>query len=127
MYDDLSKPDVIEQHLAVNMFGPLNVTRAFLPLLKRVKGSRSEQPFNVGACAPADHTRLFHFKGGHAQYDPVVKGALSRPAGDRPRHPHRTCRYRYDPERRFPEGFPRVRGRRPLRWPRKRPRGPLPG
>jgi NAD(P)-dependent dehydrogenase (short-subunit alcohol dehydrogenase family) len=39
MYDDLSKPDVIEQHLAVNLFGPLNVTRAFLPLLKRSKGA----------------------------------------------------------------------------------------
>ena len=38
-YDDLSKPDVIEQHLAVNLFGPLNVTRAFLPLLKRSKGA----------------------------------------------------------------------------------------
>jgi short-subunit dehydrogenase len=36
MYDDLSKP---EQHLAVNLFGPLNVTRAFLPLLKRSKGA----------------------------------------------------------------------------------------
>lgn len=39
MYDDLSRPDVIEQHLAVNLFGPLNVTRAFLPLLKRSKGA----------------------------------------------------------------------------------------
>jgi NAD(P)-dependent dehydrogenase (short-subunit alcohol dehydrogenase family) len=39
MYDDLSKPEVIEQHLAVNLFGPLNVTRAFLPLLKRSKGA----------------------------------------------------------------------------------------
>jgi NAD(P)-dependent dehydrogenase (short-subunit alcohol dehydrogenase family) len=39
MYDDLTKPDVIEQHLAVNLFGPLNVTRAFLPLLKRSKGA----------------------------------------------------------------------------------------
>ncbi|MFZ0303903.1 MAG: SDR family NAD(P)-dependent oxidoreductase [Terracidiphilus sp.] len=39
IYDDLSKPDVIEQHLAVNLFGPLNVTRAFLPLLKRSKGA----------------------------------------------------------------------------------------
>jgi NAD(P)-dependent dehydrogenase (short-subunit alcohol dehydrogenase family) len=39
MYDDLSKPDVIEQHLAFNLFGPLNVTRAFLPLLKRSKGA----------------------------------------------------------------------------------------
>jgi NAD(P)-dependent dehydrogenase (short-subunit alcohol dehydrogenase family) len=39
MYDDLSKPEVIEQHLKVNLFGPLNVTRAFLPLLKRSKGA----------------------------------------------------------------------------------------
>jgi NAD(P)-dependent dehydrogenase (short-subunit alcohol dehydrogenase family) len=39
MYDDLSKPEVIEQHLAVNLFGPLNVTRALLPLLKRSKGA----------------------------------------------------------------------------------------
>jgi NAD(P)-dependent dehydrogenase (short-subunit alcohol dehydrogenase family) len=37
--DDLSKPDIIEQHLAVNLFGPLNVTRAFLPQLKRSKGA----------------------------------------------------------------------------------------
>jgi NAD(P)-dependent dehydrogenase (short-subunit alcohol dehydrogenase family) len=37
--DDLSKPEVIEQHLAVNVFGSLNVTRAFLPLLKRSKGA----------------------------------------------------------------------------------------
>ena len=29
----------IEQHLAVNLFGLLNVTRAFLPLLKRSKGA----------------------------------------------------------------------------------------
>src|SRR5215467_14481660 len=39
IYDDLSNPEVIEQHLKVNLFGPLNVTRAFLPLLKRSKGA----------------------------------------------------------------------------------------
>lgn len=39
IYDDLSKPEVIEQHLAVNLFGPLNVSRAFLPQLKRSKGA----------------------------------------------------------------------------------------
>jgi NAD(P)-dependent dehydrogenase (short-subunit alcohol dehydrogenase family) len=37
--DDLSKPDVIEQHLAVSLFGPFNMTRAFLPQLKRSKGA----------------------------------------------------------------------------------------
>jgi len=39
IYDDLSKLDVIEQHLAVNLLGPLNVTQAFLPLLRRSKGA----------------------------------------------------------------------------------------
>ena len=39
IYDDLSNPAIIEQHLAVNFFGPLNVTRAFLPLVRRSKGA----------------------------------------------------------------------------------------
>lgn len=39
IYDDLTNLDVIGQHLAVNLFGPLNVTRAFLPLLKRSRGA----------------------------------------------------------------------------------------
>lgn len=38
IYDDLSKSDVIEQHLAVNFLGMLRITQAFLPLLKRSKG-----------------------------------------------------------------------------------------
>ncbi len=39
IYDDLSNLDVIEQHLAVNFFGLLRVTQAFLPQLKRSKGA----------------------------------------------------------------------------------------
>jgi len=39
IYDDLSNLDVIERHLAVNFLGPLKVTQAFLPLLKRSKGA----------------------------------------------------------------------------------------
>ena len=39
IYDDLSNLDVIEQHLAVNFFGLLKVTHAFLPLLRRAKGA----------------------------------------------------------------------------------------
>jgi NAD(P)-dependent dehydrogenase (short-subunit alcohol dehydrogenase family) len=39
IYDDLSNLDVIEQHLAVNFLGPLKVSQAFLPLLKRSKGA----------------------------------------------------------------------------------------
>jgi NAD(P)-dependent dehydrogenase (short-subunit alcohol dehydrogenase family) len=39
IYDDLSNVEVIEQHLAVNLLGPLKVTHAFLPLLRRSKGA----------------------------------------------------------------------------------------
>jgi NAD(P)-dependent dehydrogenase (short-subunit alcohol dehydrogenase family) len=39
LYDDLNNPASLEQQLAVNLFGPFNVTRAFLPLLKRSKGA----------------------------------------------------------------------------------------
>jgi NAD(P)-dependent dehydrogenase (short-subunit alcohol dehydrogenase family) len=39
LYDDLSNSGAIEQSLAVNLFGPFNVTRTFLPLLRRSKGA----------------------------------------------------------------------------------------
>jgi len=39
LYDNLTNLDAIGQHLAVNLFGMFNVTRAFLPLLKRSKGA----------------------------------------------------------------------------------------
>src|ERR1035438_3216537 len=39
LYDDLSNFDVIEQHLAVNLFGSLKMSRAFLPALRRSKGA----------------------------------------------------------------------------------------
>jgi NAD(P)-dependent dehydrogenase (short-subunit alcohol dehydrogenase family) len=38
-YDDLSNPEVLERTFAVNLFGMLNVTRAFLPQLKRSRGA----------------------------------------------------------------------------------------
>jgi NAD(P)-dependent dehydrogenase (short-subunit alcohol dehydrogenase family) len=39
IYDDLSNLEVIEQHMAVNFFGLLKVTQAFLPLLRHSKGA----------------------------------------------------------------------------------------
>lgn len=39
MYDDLSDRAVLEQHLAVNLFGTYGVTQAFLSLLTRSRGS----------------------------------------------------------------------------------------
>jgi NAD(P)-dependent dehydrogenase (short-subunit alcohol dehydrogenase family) len=39
LYDDLTNLDSVQQQLAVNLFGMLQVTRAFVPLLKRSKGA----------------------------------------------------------------------------------------
>jgi len=39
LYDDLSSVEALERQLAVNLFGPLNMIRAFLPHLKRSKGT----------------------------------------------------------------------------------------
>jgi NAD(P)-dependent dehydrogenase (short-subunit alcohol dehydrogenase family) len=39
IYDDLSDADVIDQHLAVNLFGIVNVTGTFPPHLKRARGA----------------------------------------------------------------------------------------
>jgi NAD(P)-dependent dehydrogenase (short-subunit alcohol dehydrogenase family) len=39
LYDDLSDRAVLEQHLAVNLFGTNAVTQAFLPLLTRSRGA----------------------------------------------------------------------------------------
>ncbi len=51
IYDDLSNLDVIEQHFAVNFFGPLNLTRAFLPALKRAGGAIVNNLSLVGLAA----------------------------------------------------------------------------
>jgi NAD(P)-dependent dehydrogenase (short-subunit alcohol dehydrogenase family) len=39
LFEDLSNIDLIEQHLAVNLFGPLRLSRAFLPQLTRAEGA----------------------------------------------------------------------------------------
>ena len=39
VYDDLSDRAALEQHLAVNLYGTIAVTQAFLPLLVRSQGA----------------------------------------------------------------------------------------
>ena len=39
LFDDLSDRAVLDQHLAVNLFGPFGVIQAFLPLLTRSQGA----------------------------------------------------------------------------------------
>src|SRR5215469_11407194 len=126
MYDDLTKPEVIEQHLAVNLFGPLNVTRAFLPLLKRSKGAIVNNISTSALAALPIITRLFHFQGRRAEHDSVSEGAPSWPRRDGSRRLDRICRYRYDPRRRLAEGLARVRRSGHLRWRGKGRRGDFP-
>ncbi|HEX5618222.1 MAG TPA: SDR family NAD(P)-dependent oxidoreductase [Solirubrobacteraceae bacterium] len=51
IYDDLSDRTVLEQHLAVNLFGPWNLTQAFLPLLTRSHGAIVNVVSLAGAAA----------------------------------------------------------------------------
>ena len=54
LYDDLSDRGLLEQHLAVNFFGPYGVTQAFLPLLTRSRGAIVN---NVSTMAARAHSR----------------------------------------------------------------------
>ncbi|OBG60411.1 short-chain dehydrogenase [Mycobacterium sp. E735] len=51
LYDDLSDPSALQQHLAVNLFGTYAVIRTFLPLLVRSGGSIVNN-LSVNALAP---------------------------------------------------------------------------
>ena len=51
IYDDLSNPSALQQHLAVNLFGTYAVTQAFLPALTRSGGSIVNN-LSVNALAP---------------------------------------------------------------------------
>jgi len=51
IYDDLSDLEVTEKHLAVNFVGPLRMTQAFLPQLKRAKGAIVNNLSLVGLAA----------------------------------------------------------------------------
>jgi NAD(P)-dependent dehydrogenase (short-subunit alcohol dehydrogenase family) len=51
LYDDLSDPSMLERHLAVNLFGTYNVTRAFLSLLTDSEGAIVNN-LSINALAP---------------------------------------------------------------------------
>jgi NAD(P)-dependent dehydrogenase (short-subunit alcohol dehydrogenase family) len=51
LYDDLTDPAVLEEHLRVNLFGPYLVTQTFLPLLTRSRGALVNN-LSVNALAP---------------------------------------------------------------------------
>jgi NAD(P)-dependent dehydrogenase (short-subunit alcohol dehydrogenase family) len=57
-FDDLSKSEVIERCLAVNLFGTLKVTHAFLPLLKRSEGAIVNN-LSLAALAPPPFNQAY--------------------------------------------------------------------
>ncbi len=51
LYDNLSDPQVLEKHFAVNLFGPLRMIQTFLPLLKLSHGAVVNNLSIVGLAA----------------------------------------------------------------------------
>ena len=89
IYDDLSDRAMLEQHLAVNLFGPWNLTQALLPLLTRSRGAIVNVPSLAGAAALQDHSVVFGFEGGVLVAVSVVAGT---PGSARYQRPCRACR-----------------------------------
>jgi NAD(P)-dependent dehydrogenase (short-subunit alcohol dehydrogenase family) len=58
LYDDLSDRAMLEQHLAVNLFGTYGVTQAFLPLLTRSRGA-IVNVLSLSALAPLPFTPTY--------------------------------------------------------------------
>jgi NAD(P)-dependent dehydrogenase (short-subunit alcohol dehydrogenase family) len=83
--DDLSSPELIERHLAVNFFGLSNVTRAFLPMLKRSKGGHRQHSVVGRAGSRACVRGLLHFEGRRAQHHTIIEGILGASGSESPR------------------------------------------
>jgi NAD(P)-dependent dehydrogenase (short-subunit alcohol dehydrogenase family) len=58
LFDDLSNRAALDQHLAVNLFGTYDVTRAFLPLLTRSRGALVNN-LSLSAVAPLPITPAY--------------------------------------------------------------------
>jgi NAD(P)-dependent dehydrogenase (short-subunit alcohol dehydrogenase family) len=58
LYDDLNERSVLERHLAVNFFGPYEVTQAFLPILTQ-SGGAIVNNVSVMALAPLPFTPAY--------------------------------------------------------------------
>ena len=125
-YDDLSNPEVLERTFAVNLFGVLNVTRAFLPLLNRSRGAVVNHLSMVALAAlpmipaysisKAAALNLTQSLRALLAVDGVtVHGVVGGPH-----------RYGHEPRLRYPQGDDRVRGARDFRWARAGRGGHLP-
>jgi NAD(P)-dependent dehydrogenase (short-subunit alcohol dehydrogenase family) len=77
--DDLSDRSAFEPHLAVNLYGTLDVTGAFLPALIRSHGAVGQHRVARRGCRGAGSSGLFGLQGGVVVAHPVAARASGRP------------------------------------------------
>ena len=108
--DDLSDRSAFEQHLAVNLYGTLDVTQAFLPSLTRSHGA-VVNVVSIGAVAAVPVLPAYSVsKAASLLGDPVAARAAGRPGRERLRRPAGPDRYRHGAGSRDPEDAARGRG-----------------
>ena len=125
LYDDLSDPVALEQQLAVNLFGTLGVTKAFLPLLTHSRGGI----VNVGsvtAFAALPVIPAYSISKAAAFNLTIAARPRSRTGCERPCRSGRPGGHGHVPRPRHTEGLCRDRCASDLRRSAQRGRGNLP-
>jgi NAD(P)-dependent dehydrogenase (short-subunit alcohol dehydrogenase family) len=123
LFDDLSDRAVLEQHLAVNLYGPYGVIQAFLPLLTRSRGAIVN---NVSTMAVAADSGLRDLESDRLQPDAIAARSSGRTGRTGACGPDRPHRHRHDPGLRDTEGLAGVRRTGHLRRSGQRGGGHLP-
>ena len=109
LYDDLSDRAVLEQHLAVNLFGTYGVTQAFLPLLTRSRGAIVNN-LSMMALAPLPLIPAYSIsKAAAFNLTQSLRALLAARGVTRPCRPDRARGHRYDPRPRHTKGLSGVR------------------
>ena len=107
--DDLSDRSAFERHLAVNLYGTLDVTQAFLPLLTRSHGA-VVNIVSLGAVAAVPVLPAYSIsKAAVAVAHAVASRAAGWPGRERLRRDARSDRHRHGAGARHPEDAARGR------------------
>lgn len=127
-YDDLRDSAMLDKHLAVNLYGPHRVTRAFLPLLKKSHGAIVN---NLSMVALAPFMPIASYSVSKAAAFSMTQSLRAFPAGDGVSvHAVMSDRHGHEPGSRYPENRTRHSGLEYFRGPGKRtgrdfPRSPV--
>ena len=110
LYDDLSDRGVLEQHLAVNLFGSYGVTQAFLPLLTRSRGAIVNVAVAGGRWPPLPLDPAYSIsKAAAFSLTQSLRALLGRTGRDGCMPSDRPRRHRHDPKLRHPQGLSGIR------------------